>query len=200
MLQAGKRRHFVTIQRLSVDLDEYGEEEREPFTVTQLWAWVQVLDGSERFDAEQVNAGITHRVRLPHQRTVNILPQMQVKYPDLQQSPVVDRILDILAPLRDEKGFYTTLLCKERPGSAGGQTVFWQRYSLTEATISGIANGINTIFTVPIIPNEKKCLVIFNGNVLSELDFTLSGSTFTLSLAPKPASPGFPADTLEIFC
>lgn len=56
MTDPGERPHFVTIQRATVALDDYGGEVRTWYTYTTSWAKIAYGTGQERREAAQENA------------------------------------------------------------------------------------------------------------------------------------------------
>lgn len=67
MLDAGKLRHRVVVQRYAGQADDYGDMERQEDknwrTVCILWAAVDPISGKEFYAAEQAQSEVTHKVR-----------------------------------------------------------------------------------------------------------------------------------------
>jgi len=63
-MRIGPLRHRITIQRLSKNQNGMGEEEPGWTNVTTRWASIEPISGREYFSAQQVNAEVTHRVRI----------------------------------------------------------------------------------------------------------------------------------------
>lgn len=63
-MQAGKLRQRVTLQQVTRVPNQYGEMVETWADVATLYAAVEPLRGREFFDAEQVQADISHRVRI----------------------------------------------------------------------------------------------------------------------------------------
>jgi len=63
-MRIGLLRHRVTIQRLSKYQNEMGEEEPKWTNVATRWASIEPISGREYFAAQQINAEITHRVKM----------------------------------------------------------------------------------------------------------------------------------------
>lgn len=58
MKQAGERPHFVTIQRATTAVDDYGGETKTWHTLATGWAAVRYGTGQERREAAQENAAV----------------------------------------------------------------------------------------------------------------------------------------------
>lgn len=63
-MQAGRLRQRVTLQQVTAVPNQYGEMVETWTDVVELYAAVEPLRGREFFDAEQVQAEISHRVRI----------------------------------------------------------------------------------------------------------------------------------------
>lgn len=67
MLDAGKLRHRVVVQRYAGQTDDYGDmgrqEDKNWRTVCILWAAVDPISGKEFYAAEQAQSEVTHKVR-----------------------------------------------------------------------------------------------------------------------------------------
>lgn len=81
----------------------------------------------------------------------------------------------------------------------GGNVTIWQRYTIGDG-LTGAINGVNQIYTVPVTPDPRTAIVVFNGLVVLKSRYTINGSQFVLSFAPKAADGDFAADTLEVYC
>lgn len=69
-------------------------------------------------------------------------------------------------------------------GSGGGSSVTW-----TNEAVSGVVNGVNTTFTITSAPTDVGTLELFLDGLLQYpgalLDYTLTGSTITMTVAPN---------------
>lgn len=65
-MRAGRLRHRVQLQQVTETRDVYGGVVRSWTTFARPWASVEPLSGNELLKAQQVIAGVTHRVRLRH--------------------------------------------------------------------------------------------------------------------------------------
>jgi SPP1 family predicted phage head-tail adaptor len=65
-MKIGALRHRVTIQQLSKSQNGMGEEEPGWTNFATRWASIEPISGREYFSAQQVNAEITHRVKMRH--------------------------------------------------------------------------------------------------------------------------------------
>ena len=100
----GKLRHRIGIQTSSDTQNAYGEIEKAWTTAKTVWASVEPLTGRELFQAQQVVATASHRVRIRYDSTVT------------ETSRVLfgSRIFDINAIMnRDERNAEIELLCTE---------------------------------------------------------------------------------------
>lgn len=109
-MRAARLRHRVTIQQPVVAVNGYGERITTWSTVATVWAAVEPLRGREFFDAEQVQAEISHRVimryRAGMESTMRLLHE--------------GRVLHITAPPIDvdERHRELQLMCREMPDAA----------------------------------------------------------------------------------
>jgi len=104
MIRAGELRHRVTIQQKSVTRNTLGEEVVTWQDVATVWADVQPLSGKEYFDAQQVNAEVTVRIRIRYRTGVK--PEMRVVFGS--------RVFDIQAVINvDGRNQELQLMCKE---------------------------------------------------------------------------------------
>ncbi len=73
MSNIGKKRQKITIERPVTTQDEFGEEiEGTPTTVATRWAEVRPLNGRELVVAQQVNAQLSHEVKLRYDSALNL--------------------------------------------------------------------------------------------------------------------------------
>ena len=63
-MKIGQLRHRITVQQLSKARNSMGEEEPGWTNFATRWASIEPISGREYFTAQQVNAEITHRVRM----------------------------------------------------------------------------------------------------------------------------------------
>jgi hypothetical protein len=71
-------------------------------------------------------------------------------------------------------------------------TAPWRRYTLSSG-LSGVIDGVNMVFTLPVFPSADTTQVVWNGSVVSAGDFSIVGNAIHLSFAPNVS------DTLEVF-
>lgn len=108
-MQAGKLRHRLMIQSLpdTPTRGTSGEEkvdDSEWQNVAMIWGSVEPLAGREFFAAQQVNADVSHRIRLRY--LPGITPKMRLKFGD--------RIFDIVNSLNiEERNRELELLARE---------------------------------------------------------------------------------------
>jgi len=105
-VRSGRLRHRVTIQQPVVAVNGYGERITTWSTVAVVWAAVEPLRGREFFDAEQVQAEISHRVVLRYRSglttTMRLLHLTRVLH--------IGTIIDV-----DERHRELQLMCREMP-------------------------------------------------------------------------------------
>lgn len=103
-MRAGKLRHRVTVESLTATDDAYGAPVETWVANSTRWAEVRPLQGRERWAVQQVNAEVTHEVRMRY-------------FPGLQATMRIKhkgRVLTILAPINtDERNKELVLPCKE---------------------------------------------------------------------------------------
>lgn len=104
MPAAGRLRHRVAIQRATRTRDSFGEAIRTWSTLATVWASVEPLRGREFFDAEMVQAEVSHRV-------------IMRAYPGLQATDRLlyeGRVLEIQAVIDvRERGREYQVMCRE---------------------------------------------------------------------------------------
>jgi len=107
-MRAGRLRHRVTIQRYTVTQNDYGEEVESWTTHATRWAAVEPLTGREYFDAQQMTAEVSLRVRVRHDSTTEALTARDRISHD-------GRTLEIVSPpMRiKERGKEIHLMCRE---------------------------------------------------------------------------------------
>lgn len=106
MMQAGRLRHRIQIKTPVEARNSYGERIVTWSTLATVWASVEPLRGREFLDAEQVQAEISHRVRMRYYP--GILPNYRVVFGG--------RVLEIQAVINvNERNREMQLMCKEMP-------------------------------------------------------------------------------------
>lgn len=103
-MTAGRMRKRVTIQRLERTDDGYGGIVETWVDVATVWAAVEPLTGRERYEAQQVQSDLSHKVTMRYRP--GIMPQMRLV--------LKDRPLDIVAVINvEERNRWLELLCRE---------------------------------------------------------------------------------------
>ncbi|TGE31326.1 phage head closure protein [Desulfosporosinus sp. Sb-LF] len=104
-MQAGQLRHKLDIETELNIRDTYGQTTHEWVVFLHgLWAAIEPLTGREYYAAQQVNAEISHRIKIRYKG--GIKPKMRVKYGD--------RYFNILAVLDiTERHREIHLMCTE---------------------------------------------------------------------------------------
>lgn len=101
---AGKLRNSITIQKDTPTRDGYGAEVASWSTHASRWAWIQPLNGSEKYVSQQIQAITTHQITIRF--ATGVLPKMRVLFGT--------RVFDIVQVLDlEEKGTELKLVCKE---------------------------------------------------------------------------------------
>jgi SPP1 family predicted phage head-tail adaptor len=105
-MQAGKLRHQITLEQNTGVEDTAGQvvDNWTPFA-TNLWASIRPLTGEEVLQAQQVQAEVTHEVKLRY--LAGVTPQLRVLFGA--------RVFNILSVVNtDERNYELVLLCKEQ--------------------------------------------------------------------------------------
>jgi SPP1 family predicted phage head-tail adaptor len=105
MIQPGKLRHSVTIQKLTGTLDAAGQEVQAWETYGVRWAAIEPLQGRELFSARQIHAEITTRITVRY--LAGVTPKMRVLF----GSRTFD-IQEVINP--EERNAELQLMCIER--------------------------------------------------------------------------------------
>lgn len=104
MTTAARFRHRVTIQQKGKVQDEYGQEREDWMDVATVWAAVEPLRGREYFEAHQVQAEVTTRIRIRYRPGVR--PDMRVVY-----NGRIFNIQSVIDP--EERHRELQLMCRE---------------------------------------------------------------------------------------
>ena len=105
-MEAGKLRQRVILQSFVATRDAYGEPIETWSTVVTLWGAVEPLTGREFYQAQQVNAEITHKVRIRYRTLTNSRMRFLLG----------TRIFEILYIVNEnERNRELIMLCKEIP-------------------------------------------------------------------------------------
>lgn len=104
-MRTGLLRHRVTIQKpISTANDDYGAPIIIWEKVLDTWASVEPLSGREYFDAQQVNADVTHKASMRYQFGIDSTMRILLG----------SRMLLILEVLNtEERSRELTLMCRE---------------------------------------------------------------------------------------
>ena len=104
MIQAGKLRHSIIIQKKVVNRDDYGAEVVTWQDFTRAWGSIEPVSGREYFLAQQMQAAVDHKIVIRYQS--GITPDMKAVWNS--------RSFDIKAVLnKEEKNIELTLMCSE---------------------------------------------------------------------------------------
>lgn len=92
-MQAGELRHKLDIEMERNLQDSYGQTTQEWVVFySGLWASIEPLSGKEYFSSQQVNAEISHRIKIRYR--AGIKPNMRVKFGDARYFNIVS-VMDI---------------------------------------------------------------------------------------------------------
>lgn len=103
-MQAGKLRHEITIQSLTRTADEMGGGVDSWATFTTSWASIEPAGSKERWFGQQIEANVTHRVRIRKQDGVTTKMRVLFGSRVFQIRGVQDF---------EERGIFLDLLCEE---------------------------------------------------------------------------------------
>ena len=103
-MNAGQLRHRVTIQQLTRVEDEGGGYAEVWADVATVWAAIKPMRGNERYEAQQVQSTLTHKVTIRYR--AGIKPQMRLLYGNRVFN--IEAVIDI-----EERHRWLELLCSE---------------------------------------------------------------------------------------
>lgn len=84
-MRAGQLRHRIMIQKKKTSRNSYGEVSVTWMDNMNCWASIEPIRGKEYFSAQQVQAGVTHRITMRHYTLADgtkINPNCRIKYDD----------------------------------------------------------------------------------------------------------------------
>lgn len=98
-MQAGQLKHKLDIETELYVQDTYGQPTQEWVVFLRgLWAVIEPISGREYFSSQQVNAEISHRIKIRYR--AGIKPSMRVKFGDARYFNIVS-VIDILEGHRE---------------------------------------------------------------------------------------------------
>lgn len=109
-MRAGELRHSIVIQMATTGRDSYGAATLTWTSGRNTQAAIWPLRGKEYFAAQQVQAGVTHKIRIRYQTLANstvIGPQHRIKFGS--------RYFNIISPPinSDERNIMLEMMCSE---------------------------------------------------------------------------------------
>ena len=108
-MRNGDLRHRITIQTRVITKNSYGENTIAWNDDATYWAAIWPVSAKEYFNAQQVQAGVTHKIRIRY-RTLGdgtrINPECRIKY-----NTRYFGIKSVINP--DERNIYLDMLCEE---------------------------------------------------------------------------------------
>ena len=106
-MEAGKLRHYVQLQRVTVKADSRGDQVKDWETIANAWASIEPLSGREFLQASQVMSDVTARIKIRGRPDVSLTPKDRVKFGE--------RLFDIRHVIDwGGRGVETQLMCTER--------------------------------------------------------------------------------------
>lgn len=103
-LRAGRLNKRVILQTVSNAADGRGGVTETWADTATLWAHVEEIAGSERYEANQIASNLTHRVTIRYRTAV--IPQQRVKY-----GTRILKIVSVVNP--DQRNEMLELMCSE---------------------------------------------------------------------------------------
>ena len=79
-MEAGKLRHYVTIQRVTVTPDSHGDGVKTWADLANAWASIEPLSGREFLQASQVMSDVTVRIKMRGRSDISLTPKDRVVY------------------------------------------------------------------------------------------------------------------------
>ena len=79
-MEAGKLRHYVELQRVTVTSDSHGDQVKEWATIATAWASIEQLSGREFLQASQAMSDVNVRIRIRGRTDVTLTPKDRVLY------------------------------------------------------------------------------------------------------------------------
>jgi SPP1 family predicted phage head-tail adaptor len=111
-MRAGQLRHRITIQSHTSAQDNYGEVDWTWSTGFETWAKISPLRGNQYFNAQQVQANVSHKITLRYQALPNSTDINADNTRLLFGSTArVYNIVSVINP--DERNIYLDLMCEE---------------------------------------------------------------------------------------
>lgn len=105
-LRSGDLIHQVTVQSPQDARDSFGDARPAWTTVAVVWASVETLSGRELWNAQQVQADVTHRVKIRPGAVPGMLPSWSFLFAGRRLA-----VLYVLDPV--QQGEHLELLCVE---------------------------------------------------------------------------------------
>ena len=109
-MRAGELRHRITIEKKVRTRDTFGEETVKWSTDVSVYANVMPLRGNQYFASQQLQSGVTHRIRARH-FTMGNSTMIQPGYCRISFKDRKFTILSALNP--DERNIYLDFMCSE---------------------------------------------------------------------------------------
>lgn len=103
------KRHRLTLERRAEALDDFGEAALTYTALTTAWGSVEAVGSRERFDSQQVQAEVSHRIKIRYSNLAATLTAAD-------RITLGARIFDIVTPMdKDGRTRELEILALERP-------------------------------------------------------------------------------------
>jgi len=109
-LRSGELRHRITVEKKVRTRDSFGEETVAWSTDISVNASVMPLRGNQYFASQQMQSGVTHRIRARH-FTLSNTTSVEAGYCRIKFKERAFTILSALNP--DERNIYLDFMCAE---------------------------------------------------------------------------------------
>lgn len=107
-MSAGLKRHLLTLEKRTETLDDFGEAVLTYATLTTAFGSVEAVTSRERFDSQQVQAEVSHRL------TIGFAP-LAATLTAADRIRFGTRIFDVVTPMdKDGRSRELTIMALER--------------------------------------------------------------------------------------
>jgi len=183
-MRAGKLRYQVDVQQQSTARTGTGAVQNTYAVFATVRAAFEPLSGREALIAKKIDAELDTKITMRY--LAGILPHMRISWQDTRGGRF--RIYDIGAILDiNERHHEMTLAAKELdiPANAGVVNGIALPPGWSLKPFTGVVDGVNTDFTLPIAPNASAFQAFRNGQIQANpADFSLIGNLVRFVAAP----------------
>ncbi len=108
-MSAGLKRHLLTLERRTEILDDFGEATLSYTTLTTAYGSVEAATSRERFESQQVQAQVSHKLTIRYSPTAATLTAAD-------RITFGERIFDVVTPMdKDGRRRELVIMALERP-------------------------------------------------------------------------------------